>query len=125
MHIVSNFDALRPADKLLGLDLVNGWIVKKRIDKHPVGTGSNFSVGYIVENPYGQQAFLKAVDFSRALAEKDPARELQKLTETFNFERDLLEKCRKKNLNRVVRALEEGTVEIDGLPVPYLIFELA
>ncbi len=47
------------------------------------------------------------------------------MTETFNFERDLLEKCKEKNLDHVVSAIEEGSVTIDGLPVQYLIFEMA
>lgn len=116
---------LSPAQKLDGMTLANGWTVLSQINKKPGATGGFFSVGYRVIHENGSEAFLKAIDFSGALASRDPARELQELTETFNFERDLLAKCGSKNLDRIVRALEDGSVTVDGLPVPYLIFELA
>lgn len=122
---MTSSDVLSPAEKLDGMALPNGWTVLAQINKKPGATGGHFSVGYKVRQDSGRVAFLKAIDFSGALASTDPARELQELTETFNFERDLLAKCKSKNLDRVVRALEDGTVTVEGLPVPYLIFELA
>ena len=116
---------LSPAQKLTGLQLPNDWTVASMINKKPNTTGGHFSIGYLVKHKNGREAFLKAIDFSRAFAASDVSRELQDLTATYNFERDLLNKCRDKNLDRVVRAIEDGTVTIDSLPVPYLIFELA
>jgi eukaryotic-like serine/threonine-protein kinase len=117
--------ALTPAEKLEGLDLPNGWTVIEKLTKRPGATGGFFSVGYKARHKDHGEAFLKAIDFSSAFAAPDPARELQSLTETFNFERDLLEKCRAKNLGNVVRAIDQGGVTIDGVPVQYLIFEMA
>lgn len=114
-----------PAGSLVGLTLENGWFVDSLINPKPGATGSHFSVGYKVSHKDGRSAFLKAVDFSGALRSTDPTRALQKLTESFNFERDLLEKCGKKNFDRVVKAFEEGKVIVQGIPVPYLIFEMA
>jgi eukaryotic-like serine/threonine-protein kinase len=114
---------MRPAEKLVGMSLPNGWTVVSRVSKKPGATGGFFSISYKVSNKDGRVAFLKAIDVTRAFQTSDPMRELQKITESFNFERDLLEKCKK--LDRVITALEDGTVTIDGLPVPYLIFELA
>lgn len=122
---MSSLSLLSPAEKLENLTLQNGWTVLEQVNKMPGATGGHFSVGYKVRHDNGREAFLKAIDFSEAFRSPDPARALQPLTETFNFERDLLEKCKSKNLDRVVRALEGGTVTVDGLPVPYLIFELA
>lgn len=116
---------LTPAQKLDGQKLPNGWTVLTQVNKKPGATGGFFSIGYKVRHENGNEAFLKAIDFSDAFRSQDPARELQPLVETFNFERDLLEKCKNKNLNRVVRALESGNAIIDGMPVPYLIFDLA
>lgn len=116
---------LSPAEKLSGVMLPNGWAVTGQINKKPGATGGCFSVGYNVRNGSGHEAFLKAIDFSGAFASPDPSRALQLLTETFNFERDLLAKCKSKNLDHIVRTFEDGSVVIDGLPVPYLIFELA
>jgi len=116
---------LTPAEKLEGMELPNAWTVTERILKRPGATGGHFSVGYKVRHKDGLEAFLKALDLSDAFAADDPLRELQLLTETFNFERDLLERCKANNLKNVVTAIEEGSVTIDGLPVHYLIFEMA
>jgi len=116
---------LSPVERLEGLRLPNGWTVTAQINKLPNATGGHFSVGYKVRHDNGNEGFLKAIDFSRAFASRDPTRKLQELTETFNFERDVLQRCKSKNLDHVVTALEDGSVIIDGLPVPYLIFELA
>ena len=122
---MSSLGALTPAQKLDGMVLPHGWTVLAQVTKNPAATGGFFSVGYRVKHANGHEAYLKAIDLSRAFAAIDPLRELQQLTETFNFERDLLEKCKAKHLDRVVRALEDGSVTVDGLPVHYLIFELA
>jgi len=116
---------LTPAQKLVGQKLPQDWTVVSMVTKAPNATGGHFSIGYIVKHKSGREAFLKAIDFSRAFSTPDPSRALQELTETFNFERDLLNKCRNKNLDRVVRAIEDGNITIDGVSVPYLIFELA
>ena len=51
------------------------------------------------------------------------------MTTAFNFERDLLEDCRQRNLSRIIRAIEVGKVNVDPqnpfTVVEYLIFELA
>ena len=119
---------LKPAERLVGLTLDNGWEV---IDMMPLRgklTGGCFSVGYRVRSASGENAFLKALDFSRAMASPDPARALQPLLDAFNFERDLLNQCR--SLSRVVTALEDGTIKITDdkgaeYPVQYIIFEMA
>lgn len=116
---------LTPAEKLEGEELPNGWTVLDIVSKKPGATGGYFSVGYKVQHADGRICFLKALDWSEAFHSEDPPRKMQELTQTYNFERDLLAKCKDNNLDRVVRALEDGTAIVDGLPVPYLIFELA
>ncbi|WLT32764.1 protein kinase [Geothrix sp. PMB-07] len=121
--------ALKPAERLTGLTLEGGWKVTTRQNRGPSSTGGCFSIGYFVEHESGRKAFLKALDFSRALTSPDPARAIQSLTESYNFERDVLRLCRDKRLDRVATAIAEGTVRIPGSgdagAVPYLIFELA
>jgi len=69
---------------------------------------------------------LKALDFSRAFRSKDPARQMQSLTAAYNFERDLLVSCNNKRLTHVIHTLADGVYcPTDGIPVHYLIFELA
>ncbi len=114
------------ASQLLGMTLDGGWKVISPSTSLKHGTGGNFSVGYIVQNEDGREAFLKALDYSSALRAPDPARALEALTKAFNFERDVLSKCR--GLDRVVTALADGSVHVSGAAegvVQYLIFELA
>ncbi len=117
-----------PADSLDDKDLGNGWKVIEKITKGPFSTGGRFSVGYKVENN-GSYAYLKALDFSIASKAKDPARALQAMTEAYNFERDLLDKCKIKKLNRVITPILDGSLTVPGFGdfslVHYLIFEMA
>ncbi len=112
-----------------GMTLSGGWKVLRMLAPVPGSSGGNFSVGYLVEDPNGAQAFLKALDYSRALSSPDPARLLQAMTESYNFERDVLQKCRDRRMTRVVSAIADGSVQV-ATPlgpqvVQYLIFEKA
>jgi eukaryotic-like serine/threonine-protein kinase len=119
----------KPAEQLLGLTLDKDWKVIEKIATPPGATGGYFSVCYIVEAKDGTKAFLKALDFSKALEEADPARFLQAMTEAYNFERDLLAKCNESKMDRVLKAIGDGSVRIPEAgavgAVQYLIFELA
>lgn len=112
---------------LLGLKLQNGWEVVQHLAPAAGATGSNFSTGYVVRRANGTKGFLKALDYVTRLARSDDqARDLQAMTEAFNFERDVLNSCR--SMSRVVTAIEEGSVIVPGVmfgTVQYLIFELA
>lgn len=123
-------DDLRPAERLVGLDLDGGWHVDSFVTRHPKSTGGKFSVGYLVTNSDGRQGYLKALDFSAAFAQPDLARALQDLTTAYNFERDLLEKCKDRKLKHIVVPLDSGSVTVPGVigelrNVLYLIVELA
>ena len=118
-----------PAQELIGKQLNNGWIVEKSLDRPENATGGHFSISYAVRSSNGVRAFLKAMDYRRALQSPDPATELQAMTEAYNFERALLEKCRSNGLSRIVRILDSGTLPPrQGDPsnvVQYMIFEFA
>jgi len=120
---------LSPAERLTGMNLEGGWKVITSIENDVNSTGGNFSKCYKVKNKDGKEAFLKALDFSRALNALDPALQLKLITEAFVFERDILHKCRDENLDHVVVAIEDGTVRIENAGdigvVQYLIFEMA
>jgi serine/threonine protein kinase len=78
-----------------------------------------------VHDNQGRAAFLKAMDYTRALAAPDPAAMLNAMTSAFLFERQLLQECSDKKMARVVRAIDEGKASVGGSIVEYLIFELA
>ena len=118
-----------PAQQLFGKKLVNGWEVREIIPRSSNATGGHFSTSYIVHSSSGDSAFLKAMDFKKALESPDPARALQTMTAAYNFERALLEKCMSNNLSRIVRVLDSGILAAQNRDpssvVQYLIFELA
>ena len=82
-----------PAEMLEGLTLDGNWKVLSKVERGPKATGGCFSFGYIVESPRGNKGYLKALDYSKAIQSPDPANMLQSMTEAFNFERTLCEKC--------------------------------
>jgi len=121
---------MRPAECLTNLELKDGWNVVSIVKSPPRSTGGHFSVGYLVKNNDGKIAYLKALDFSGAFQAPDPARALQSMTEAYNFERDLLTRCKTRKLDRVVTPIADGTVTVPGPFGPlgavcYLIFEHA
>lgn len=123
--VLNNQIGIRPRDALQGLELDGGWTVERSLRRSRNGSGSIFSSGYEVRNRDGRTAFLKAIDFYEAGFAPDPARVLEPLIESFNFERDLLSRCRDRNLDRVVRYISDGKVMLNGHAVQYLILELA
>ena len=121
---------MRPAECLVGLDLPGGWHVDSVVHQPPKSTGGRFSVGYLVVNTDGRKAYLKALDFSIAFQHWDPPRILEEMASAYNFERDLLTKCKGARLRRVVTPLADGSIEVPGNfglygKVSYLVFELA
>jgi eukaryotic-like serine/threonine-protein kinase len=121
----------RAAERLLGMTLAGGWKVVNRIVKQLDATGGFFSVGYIVEAADGKRGFLKALDYSQAFQPTTGVPvsiALQELTESINFEKYVLARCRDRGLDKIVIAISDGTITV-GQPgldtVEYLIFELA
>ncbi len=91
--------------------------------------GRTLFVGYIAEADDGRTAFVKALDYSGALASPDPARALEGMTAAYNFERDVLRSCRDKGMSRIVKLLGDGKVDVTGAVGPpvvnYLLLERA
>ncbi|MFG1182850.1 protein kinase domain-containing protein [Xanthobacter versatilis] len=127
------------AEKLEGCTLQGGWKVIKRLERDPNGTGGHFSQSYLAErverNATGQEirteGFLKAFDFQRAFeGGGDTVKILQFLTNSYEYERAILEHCRGRRLSNVVVAIDHGEYQVEGMSamegrVFYLIFEMA
>lgn len=96
---------LPPAHNLTGIQLESGWKLVRKITPANGATGGNFGVGYEAERD-GQVAFVKAIDFVRALKSADPIRDLAQLTSAANFEREAHEFCGSKRLSKIVRILQ-------------------
>jgi serine/threonine protein kinase len=116
-----------PASKLKGVQLPGGWLATNELSGLSE-TGGNFSFGYEVQHADGRKAFLKALDYSRAFRSPDPPSALQALTAAYIFERNLLETCRSRRMDRVVQSVESGFAIVDQSDlgrVDYLILEIA
>jgi eukaryotic-like serine/threonine-protein kinase len=115
------------AAQLSGRELADGWRVVSRIDSSDDHTGGHFSVSYVVERGK-ERAFLKALDLLHAFKAPDVLGTMNAMTTAFQFERDLLERCAQRRMDRVVVALASGQVQVVSndpqTTVPYIIFEL-
>jgi serine/threonine protein kinase len=122
--------SVSPAESLLGIAL-GDWMVVERFERDPRATGGNFCVGYRVVHADGRSGFCKALDYSAVFASfpsgVDPAIALQIMTQSYNFERDLLGKCEEYRMSRIIRSLDSGAISVPGalIPVSYIIFEFA
>jgi serine/threonine protein kinase len=116
-----------PAHHLLGRVLDGNWRVVERVEKRTGDTGGCFSVGYRVEDASGRSAFLKALDYSRALRGAELAVLMRAMTEGYLFERRVLDECERRGMSRIVRVLAAGTVVDEDFmhSVDYLVFEPA
>jgi hypothetical protein len=127
MSANANPSAKGAAQLLRGQRLDGGWTVGDKIDMSQT-TGGYFSTCYYAVHESGTRAFLKAYDYVAALTSPDPAMTVNQLTAAFLFERTVVERCRDRRMDRVVRAITAGKVVVAGAPMggiaEYLIFEL-
>jgi serine/threonine protein kinase len=82
----------------------------------------------VVSSSDGGEAFLKVFDFSEARNAPDEAIMLQGMINSYVYERDLLKRCGRKGLDRVVRAMDSGKIDSASVPggmIFYLVFERA
>jgi eukaryotic-like serine/threonine-protein kinase len=118
------------AHALIGRQLKNGWTVTKKIEPKPGSTGGFFSVCYIVNNGE-KDAFLKALNFNaffQLFRGKSIVEIINEQTKAYQFEKELLLKCKNNRLSKVSMIIDEGEEFIDDYTisnVPYLIFEMA
>jgi eukaryotic-like serine/threonine-protein kinase len=120
---------MRPREQLEGEKLHGGWTVGKMISKKG-GTGSNFSVGYIVtKDETGREYFLKAMDYHDAMVHVNTPAMMKIFTDMYLFEKTVCDMCRDAHLDRVVHAIESGSIVPPSAhpygKVEYLIMELA
>ena len=113
---------------LVGKTLANGWTVVSIAKRSLTATGGKFSVGYKVANSDGRLGFLKAIDLTEVLQATDTMKAMQAISEAYNFEVAICEKC--CDLKNVVSIFEHGEVSLGhGFPgidkVFYLLFESA
>lgn len=114
-------------DPLVGLDLGEGWVIDEALPKSAASTGGNFSLGYTAKNADGRAGFVKVINYQAIFWSPDPTLALQSITEAYNFERELVDKCTNRRLSRVVTAYHHDNLRLESLPHPvsFIIFEQA
>jgi serine/threonine protein kinase len=112
---------------LVGLDLGEGWTITSSLNPSAASTGGNFSVGYLANHTSGREGFVKVINYQAILFSPDPTAAMHAITEAYNFERALVEKCSQKRLSRVVAAYRHDSLVSPGQPYPvsFIIFERA
>ena len=122
-------DQISAIHALKGKTLKTGWTVIEEVKQKPGSTGGNFSVCYIVEKE-GQLGFLKALNVLSFLRDDKPnlLEAMAEMLNTYSFEKEILTRCKNKNLSKVSRLLEaeqENIPEYLVANVYYMIFERA
>lgn len=109
-------------DTLIGRDL-KGWVIQEPLNRSRNATGGLHSSGYIAVNGDGQQAFVKVLRIGLERHSTDPLVEVQTQINVFQYERDLVRKCKNHGMNRVIRGIDDGDLAEEN--IVYLILELA
>lgn len=102
-----------PAMQLEGIVLQCGWVIGRRLHRHPGTSGGNFCVTYSATKD-GKEAFVKAIDFVEALSQPDPLKRLARLGAEATWERDVLEFCELRAMSRIVRFIAHEDVAQAG-----------
>jgi len=125
-----------PSSHLVGKTFVGSkagrsWLVKDKINRPKGGTGGMFSVGYVASDSTGQDFFLKATDIGLLRIDEEKSK-LEQMTDALNlqsFEREMLDICTVSGMNRIVRAVDYGELEViyEGVKefVFFIVFEKA
>ena len=122
MPLLAAGQARDALEGLSGRRLNGRWTVVELVKQNRFQTGSCFSIGYKVKDDAGTVAFAKVLDFSRALQEPDSADALNRMTEAYLFERELLKICSGLNLTKVIKGLDYGEIEVDNVPLRKIYF---
>ena len=109
-----------PAEKLVGITLLDNWHVQERIRHNDGLSGSTRSTCYRAKSTKGEYAFVKAFDFPAAAVDTDT---LEKMVREYNYERDVHYFCSDSNIKRVTRIYGANRITIDGSLVHFIICE--
>lgn len=108
---------LTPKSLLLNKTLASGWLLYERIEPTKDSTGGNFGVGYKASKD-GQLAFVKAIDFVKAMESAERLDKLAELTAIAMFERDVLAYCTNNGMSKVIKYLGHEYISSDGSTDP-------
>ena len=112
--------AVLPRDTLLGKTIKDGWRLIERLDKKAGDSGGTFGTGYLATRGVAEFAFVKAIDYVAAFSSGDLAAELLRITQEFQFEREVLEYCTSRGMTKIIRFYGHDELFADGSNNPLM-----
>lgn len=95
--------------RLIGMEIMDGWVIEKRRSRLPDASGGEHSLSYIARHASGGQAFVKILDPTIDEGAPDPIADLKLRVEVFDYERQIVERC--NGMSRIVRAIGDGSIQ--------------
>lgn len=117
---MNNTATVSPKDMLLGKTIKDGWCLVERLEKKAGDSGGTFGTGYLAARGMGELAFVKAIDYVAAFAGGNLARDLLRVTQEFEFEREILEFCTNKGMTKVIHFYGHDELSADGSGNPMM-----
>jgi len=115
------------ARNLIGASLKNDWVIDRTHPSYSGSTGGSHSLCYVAKKTTGEEAFVKILDTSSDRTKEDSLSDLQLRIDVFQYERQIISKCKDLHMNGVIRGIDYGELNLDteSNPLYYLILELA
>lgn len=104
----------------MGKTIKDGWILIEKLEKKAGDSGGTFGTGYLAKRGEGDLAFVKAIDFVSALEGDNIAATLLRVTQEFEFEREVMEYCTQRGMSKVLRFYGHDEVSADGSVDPLM-----
>ncbi len=106
------------------------WVIVSANDRSEGATESLNSYGFIAQHNDGKLGFVKVLNpsFSPEIEGMEAQlKDLELRISRFRYELELLKKCLKHNIKKVVRLIDDDALIVAGQsqPLPYILFELA
>jgi eukaryotic-like serine/threonine-protein kinase len=112
--------AVHPRDQLLGRTIRDGWKIVERLDKKEGDSGGTFGTGYLAKRGEDELAFVKAIDFMSSMQDENIAATLLRVTQEFEFERQVMEFCTSRGMTKVLRFYGHDQVSADTSANPLM-----
>ena len=115
------------ASNLIGKPPKGDWVIDRSHPSYSGATGGCHSLCYVAKTHEGNEAFVKILDTSIDRTKEDPLSDLQLRIDVFQYERQLISKCKDLRMNGIIRGIDSGQLDLgaEKNPLYYLILELA
>lgn len=120
LTVMAGSPTVQPRNQLVGRTIRDGWKIVERLDKKEGDSGGTFGTGYLATRDEGEMAFVKAIDFMSSMQGENIAATLLRVTQEFEFERQVLEFCTNRGMTKVLRFYGHDQVSADNSANPLM-----